>query len=188
MNIDNAKQAWQNTDPALSAEWRKNNLAISWTHPALRSMQRQLLFEGLCWMGFLFLIYTGLDGDQRPLGWTLALIGGLLLLIAHALLGYHLASRPVGDLSVTEGLTRQLASVRKFSWVSMALRTATLLILFGFLTSNIPDLWVAERVWAIASIAVWTGVSLYIQYRLWRSKLRRLSANLSELSSEEPVN
>lgn len=183
MDIDDIKQHWRQLDLPPADNGQPLHLAVTWTHPALRGLQRQLIFEGFCWIALLVLSYTGLDGDQRPQSWMVALAGGLLLLIGHALLGYRLATRPVGSQSLTAGLEDQIQALRKFSWLSMGLRSATLLLLFGFLTTGITDWSASHRTWAIVMIAVWTALALIVQYRMWQGRLRRLHVALDELRS-----
>lgn len=182
MNLESAKQNWQQMNTDATAQLPPDQVEVRWSHPALLALRRQLVFEGTCWILFLALFYTGLDGDQRPWGWTVALILGLVLLIAHAIAGYRLAGRPVGSAPIRTAIAEQIRLIRAYSWLSMGLRTLTLLLLFGFLLSNVPDLWHTSRRWAIGSIVVWTGVALYIQYRLWRDRIGELQATLDDLT------
>ncbi|MGB3800789.1 MAG: hypothetical protein WA952_13320 [Lewinella sp.] len=183
MNLESAKESWQKIDTDAAAQLPSEHLEVRWSHPALRALRRQLVFEGVCWILFLALFYNGLDGDQRPWGWTAALVIGLLLLIVHAVIGYRLASRPVGAAPIREAIGKQVWAIRRYSWLSMALRTLTLLTLFGFLLSNVPDLWDGSRQWAIGTMVIWTGVALYIQHRLWRARIQELQATLDEFSA-----
>lgn len=182
MDFNEQKKQWQTAAPTDAATWSAANLNRNWDHPRLRSLKRQLIFETVCWVIFLALFYNALDGHLRPAGWNLALVIGLVLLIAHAVLGYRLASRPVGAAPLREALNNQLAALRKYSWLSMALRATTLLIFFGFITSNVPGLWETPRLWLVGTILIWTAVAVFVNYRIWRGHFRGLEETLGELA------
>ena len=181
MNLDQAKHHWQKMAAELPTDWPSEHVKLGWHHPALRRMRLQLIWEGSCYVAFAVLFYTGLDGDTRPLGWNVALAAGLLLLIGHAVAGYRLATRPIGDGSVRDSLTEQVRAIRTFGWMSIFLRTLTLLILVGFLTAHLQGKWYAERPWTLAGLVSFTGLTVYAQYRLWRGRLRKLEATLRQL-------
>jgi hypothetical protein len=181
MDFNEQKKQWQAAGTTDASNWSATNLNQHWDHPRLRSLKRQLVFETVCWLLFLALFYNALDGHLRPVGWNIALAVGLVLLIAHAILGYRLASRPVGAAPLRQALTNQLNSLRRYSWFSMTLRTVTLLIFFGFLVSNVPGLLETPRLWLVGTILIWTGVGLFVNYRIWRKHFRELEATLEEL-------
>jgi hypothetical protein len=181
MDFNEHKKQFQAAGSTDTSTWSANNLNRNWNHPRLRSLKRQLVFETTCWLLFLALFYTGLDGHLRPVGWNIALAIGLVLLIAHGVLGYRLAGRAIGAAPLRQALTNQLQALRRYSWLSMTLRTVTLLIFFGFLVSNTPGLWEAPRLWLAGTILIWTGVALFINYRIWRKHFRELKATLTEL-------
>ncbi|PPK85646.1 hypothetical protein CLV84_2549 [Neolewinella xylanilytica] len=183
MNLESAKQNWQQIDKDIPPLLPADHLEVRWSHPALRALRRQLLFEGGCWSFFLILFYSGLDGDQRPWGWTAALGLSLVLLILHAIVGYRLAGRPVGAMPLYQAMAEQIRTIRRYSWLSIGLRILTLLILFGFLLSYVPALWNTPRLWAIGTIVVWTAVALFIHYRLWRGRINALQTTLDELKA-----
>ncbi|WP_116125894.1 hypothetical protein [Lewinella sp. IMCC34183] len=183
MDLDTAKQHWQDTPADPTPQWTRQNLKRSWSHPTLTDLRRQLVLEVCCWTAFLFLFYTGLDGDQRPLFWSFALAGVLILLIAHAALGYQLSARPIGDRPVVVALRDQLVRLTAYSRYSMGLRAASLLVLFGFLMSSVPDLFASVRLWAIGTLIAWTALAIYIQYRIWEHRLGKLRTTLAELTA-----
>ncbi len=182
MNFDEEKQAWKSLESPGDSTWATTNLRFTWSHPALHSLRRQLIFECICWTLFLAFYYTALDGNLRSTGLNIALIAALLLLIGHGLLGYRLAATPIGDAPLRVALERQLRRLRSYSIFSMFLRTLTLVIVFAFLLAQVPDLWAAPRLWIVGTIAVWTAVALGIQYLIWRGRLRKLQTNLTELT------
>lgn len=179
MNLDDHKERWQNTEPG--SEWGKANLKVYWSHPELRSLRRQLIFETVCWTIFLFLFYTALDGHLRSNGWNIALVVGLLALIAHGIAGYRLAGMPVGDAPLKITLQQQLQSLKRFRWISIFLRTAGLMIFFGFMLSNVTALWEAPRLWIFGTILIWTLIAVTINYFIWQRHFRKLEATLAEL-------
>ena len=182
MNFEQEKLAWKFLESPTEAAWATRNLQSTWSHPTLRALRRQLLFECGCWMLFLALYYTALDGDLRSTGLNAALVAGLLLLIGHGWLGYRLAARPIGAAPLRTALEQQLRKLRTYSLVSMGLRTAILLIVFAFLLDTVPDLWAAPWLWITGTIAIWIIAALYIQHRIWRSRLRNLRRNLDDLT------
>ena len=184
MNLDTAKQHWQSQPSDPAPQWTRQHLKRSWSHPTLSDLRRQLMLEVCCWAAFLFLFYTGLDGDQRPLAWSFVLAGVLLLLIVHAALGYRLSARPIGDRPVVAALEEQLDRLRSYSRHSMALRSLALLVLCGFLLSGVGDLFTSTRLWPTVLLGAWIVLAVYIQYRIWEHRLGKLRATLDGLTAQ----
>lgn len=183
MQFDEAKTYWNTATDSLPPALEANHLQLTWQHPALRALQRQLLWEIICWTLIGILGYTGLDGDQRPVGYTIVLATGLGLLLLHAVVGYRLAARPVTDRTVIESLHRRIESIQSFSRLSIFLRTAAVLALFIFLTSGVT-VWGTDRhLWSIAGVLAGTALLLYVQYRVWRKRLNRLRETLDSLAA-----
>jgi hypothetical protein len=179
MNLDDQKELWQDTD--TSADWTRTNLLSYWSHPNLRSLRRQLVFETICWTLFLCLYYAALDGHLRSNGWNIALIVGLLALIAHGIAGYRLAGMPVGDAPLRYALEGQINTLKRFRWISIFLRSTGLLIFFGFMVSNIPLLGEASRLWLVGTILAWTLISVVVNYGIWQRHFHKLEETLAEL-------
>ena len=179
MNFDDQKELWQNVD--ADADWSKANLQSYWSHPNLRALRRQLLFETVCWTLFLFFYYTAFDGHLRSNGWNIALAVGLLALIAHGIAGYRLAGMPVGAAPLRIALEGQIDTFKRFRWVSIFLRTSGLLIFLGFMLSHIPGLWEAPRLWFFGTFFIWILVAAAINYGIWQRHFRKLEDTLAEL-------
>lgn len=179
MNLDDQKERWQNA--TTDSDWSQANLKRYWSHPNLRALRRQLLFETICWTLFFFLYYSAFDGHLRSNGWNIALALGLLALIAHGIAGWRLAGMPVGDAPLRDALGRQLTTLKRFRWISIFLRTAGLLIFFGFMLSNVPLLGAAPRLWLIGTLLTWALISVAINYGIWRQHFRKLEETLAEL-------
>ncbi len=182
MNLDEQKEHWQNL--GTNSEWGKTNLKRYWSHPNLRALRNQLAFETICWTLFLFLYYTALDGHLRSNGWNIALAFALLALIAHGIAGYRLAGMPIGDAPLRVALERQIATLKRFRWISIFLRTAGLGIFFGFMLSHIPGLWETPRLWLFGTLLIWVLVSVAINYGIWRKHFRKLEETLAELEDQ----
>lgn len=179
MNLDDEKQLWQNAGD--DGDWRQNNLRRYWSHPNLRSLRRQLIFETICWALFLSFYYGALDGHLRDNGWNIALAVGLVALIIHGVVGYQLAGKPIGDAPLRMALQQQLDELKLFRWLSIFLRTTGLVCFFGFMVSNVPFLKEAPRLWLAGTIMIWTIVALAVNYFIWRSHFKKMEATLAEL-------
>lgn len=179
MDFDDHKKNWQNAEGELN--WGKTNLRSYWSHPNLRSLRRQLIFETMCWALFLALYYNAFDGHLRSNGWNIALVIGLVALIAHGIAGYKLAGMPVGDAPLRTALTNQLNTLKRFRWISIFLRTTGLVIFFGFMVSNLPFLGEAPRLWLLGTILIWTIVAVAINYFIWQRHFSKLQQTLDEL-------
>lgn len=181
MNLDEQRANWQNI--RSDHNWDALDFSSRWEHPVLRKIRRQSIFEAVCWALFLALYFSALDGDQKPLGWNLALVIGLFLLIAHSWLGYRLAARPIGGQAVTAALRKQANLLRLFGYASTLLRAAVLLIFFGFILSNVPFLWTTPRIWFLGTIGITVIIQIGIHWWVWRSHSRALWKTIQELEN-----
>lgn len=181
MNFEDQKQYWQETGQDGGEPWTNEHLRHVWTHPSLRHIRRQLIVETVAWTLFLFLYYSALDGNLRPLGWNIALVVGLVLLILHGLLGYHLSSKPVSNAPLLVALRQRLEELTNFSWLSVLLQTGTLAILMGFLLSNVTALWETPKVWLFGTIIIWLVIAFGVQVWIWRYRLGQLRKSIEEL-------
>ena len=181
MNFDQQKKQWQSDDFVPTSNWEQKNIQRYWSHPNLRALRRQLIFETICWSLFLALYYSAFDGHLRSNGWNLALAAGLLALIGHGLLGYRLAGQPIGDAPLRLALQAQLDRLKSFRWLSIFLRTTGLVLFFGFILANATWLWEAPRLWLGGTLLIWTIASVAINYGLWHRLLGRLRKTLEEL-------
>lgn len=179
IDLDDHKKNWQNADDDPS--WERTNLQSYWSHPNLRSLRRQLIFETICWALLLSIYYNAFDGHLRSNGWNIALVIGLVALIAHGIAGIRLASMPVGDAPLRIALENQLNTLKRFRWISIFLRTTGLVIFFGFMVSNVPFLSEAPKLWLIGTILIWTLLAVAINYFIWQRHFRKLKETLAEL-------
>ncbi|MTB49475.1 hypothetical protein [Lewinella sp. W8] len=181
MDFEEQKKYWQEAGPEEEQPWMDQHLRRVWTHPSLRHIRRQLIVETTAWILFLFLYYSALDGDLRPMGWNLALVIGLILLIVHGLMGYHLSSKPVSDAPLLLAMKERLKELTNYSWVSVLLQTGTLAILMGFLLSNVSGLWERPKLWLFGTIVVWLIIAFGVQVWIWRSRLGELRKSIEAL-------
>lgn len=182
MNLEEAKQHWQISQATESQEWLAENIGNYWSHPDLKKMRRQLLFEGTCWTFFLFLYYTALDGYLRSGFWNAALVIGFILLIAHSYLGYYLGRQQIGAGALVATLTKQISRLRWFSWLSIFLRITTTLVFFGFMSSFKISEDANFQLWFLLTVTVWSIVQFIVLYLIWKRRIDRLQKTLNELS------
>lgn len=144
--------------------------------PALRRMRRQLLLEGCVWTVFLVVFYDFFDGALRPLGWTVALVAAVLLVLVHNVLGYRLSRAPIAGPDLRRSLARFLVRLRRYAYFSIGSRVLAILVLFGFFLAGLAD-WEPRHFVSLGIIGGVVLLQVYGLYHIWMTRIRRVREN-----------
>lgn len=177
MQYDLLKSAWAHgaTPQKSSAELKP--LLKENTHPVLKEIRRQLVFEAVAFTVFLAVYYDFFDGDRKPLYANVLLAGALLLAIGHTIFGYLLTRRRMEGHTIRQSLEHRLARLKTYALVSVATRLLAAGCLWGFFASVIT--FDASRYWLLALLGLTAVVQVTLLYRIWRQRIRRLQDTLA---------
>ena len=172
MEQDALFSAWRAADTAP-----KNNEALiamlnEGQHPVLKHIRRQLIIETIAFTIFLFLYYNLFDGDQKPLYANLLIVGGMLLVILHNILGYVFTKRSITGNNLKQSLEHHLVSLKKHAVLSIMCRALMATCMLLFFTSVIT--FTGNKYWALAAIAFILLLQLILLSVIWRRRVMKL--------------
>lgn len=179
MEQDALFSAWRAADTAP-----KNNEALiamlsEGQHPVLKHIRRQLLIETIAFTIFLFLYYNLFDGDQKPMYANLLIVGGMLLVILHNILGYVFTKRSITGNNLKQSLEHHLVSLKKHAVLSIMCRALMMGCLLAFFTSVIS--FTSSKYWALGAIVAIFLVQLVALWGIWLKRIRKLSTAIDNL-------
>jgi hypothetical protein len=150
----------------------------STSHPVLKGIKKQLIFESIIWIVLMIVYYDFFDGEQKSILWNFLLVISILLLLIHNILGYILVKNPIFGESIKESLQKYLIKIKAYSYISIASRVFAVTIFLGFLTSN------AE--WGLYKILLSMGLFLatitsqiFLLRKVWNKRIHLIKNTLS---------
>lgn len=180
MEIDNLKKTWKNTGTTnLNTESMRNMIRAK-NHPVLKGIRKQLIFETLIWIIFLFSYYDMFDGDQKPFYANMLLITAVILLIIHNLIGFLSQQKLIKGMNLKQSLEAYLSSIRVFRIFSIATRVTALICLLLFFTSIIS--FNSFRYGILAALMMLIPIQAFILNRIWNRRINQLKKLLKEFS------
>ncbi|WEK38220.1 MAG: hypothetical protein P0Y53_12000 [Candidatus Pseudobacter hemicellulosilyticus] len=180
MKFDELQSAWNAAEtPVRSANDIQTMLSEN-KHPVLKSIRRQLTMELMGWSLFLLLYYSMLDGDQKPLWLNGILIFSVLMPLLHNMMGYSAVRYVVHGPTIRASLERYLSRVRLYATVSIVSR---LLLMVGLLLFFVVGVSLNEKKYLLlGGIVVIFMVQLWLLYKLWMARLRKLKKGITALA------
>ncbi len=178
MELENLKSEYKNigTDNMKSPD-NLNKMKQSGTHPVLKGIKKQLIFESIIWTLLLIVYYDFFDGQQKSILWNALIVISILLLLAHNILGYVLVKNPIFKESIKESLQKYLAKIKTYSVISITSRVFTVAIFLGFLTSNSK--------WGLNKSLLFTGlflltitIQIYFLRKVWNKRINLIENTL----------
>lgn len=181
MEQDALISAWRSADAAQKNNAELLSMLREGQHPVLKHIRRQLIIETLAFSVFLFLYYNLFDGDRKPLYANLFIIGGMLLVIIHNVLGYAFTKRSFNGNNIKQSLEHYLVSLKKHALISIMCRALMAGCLLLFFTSVIS--FNASKFWALTAIVLMLLVQLMVLWDVWLRRIRKLKAVINNLAS-----
>ncbi|RYE54047.1 MAG: hypothetical protein EOP48_13095 [Sphingobacteriales bacterium] len=183
MEIDELKNEWNNIKTPKIELDRFKEMSIENSHPVLKSIRRQLLFELIGWSVFLFICYTGLDADQKPILANIALLLSVAFPMIFNIYGYGLSKNLIAGPDISTSLKNRIDSLKRFAVISVLLRLMLIAGVGYFFTSAI---YIDERKLIILSIAIVLLIlPLCFLVRTWIQRIGKLSSMLRSLNEDD---
>ena len=156
-----------------------NKMKQSGNHPVLKNIKKQLIFESIIWVFLLVVYYDFFDGQLKSILWNGLLIGSILLLLIHNILGYILVKNPIFGENIKESLQKYLSKIKKYSFISIASRVFAITIFLGFLTSNAE--WQLNKALLFIGMFLLTISSqIYFLRNVWNKRIKLIENTLSK--------
>ncbi|MEO6230569.1 MAG: hypothetical protein ABJB11_02905 [Ferruginibacter sp.] len=176
MQQDEMKLLWQNQPTEQSNNDNLKKMLNENRHPVLKGIRRQLIFETIVWVFFLFVYYDIFDGDQKPFYANMLLIDAVVLLILHNIIGYIASKKQVNGINIKQSLENYHSKLKRYAIMSVATRVLAFGCLMLFFISQIKlD---ATRYMIIAGILMAVVFQVYFLSRIWQKRIMQIQTTL----------
>lgn len=179
MDLENLKSDYKKggTENLKTTESLKK-MKQSASHPVLKGIKKQLIFESIIWILLMTIYYDFFDGEQKSILWNFLLVISILLLLIHNILGYILVKNPIFGGNIKESLQKYLIKIKTFSYISIASRVFAVTVFLGFLTSNAN--WEFNKsLQFIGLFLVTIATQIYLLRKVWTQRVNLIENTLS---------
>lgn len=182
MELDDLKSDWKNLTPDPRTTEDLHRMIHENSHPVLKGIKWQMIFETTLFTLLLLVYYSGFDGDQKPFYANFLLVTAVLLVILHNVLGYLSVQNMVTGSDLRESLKNYLARVRRYAIVSVSSRVVAMTCLLLFFSSTVS--FSGIRLLALLGVLLVISVQVYVLARIWKERIRSLNTVLRQLSEQ----
>ncbi|AUP79880.1 hypothetical protein [Flavivirga eckloniae] len=181
MELDNLKSEYQNTDSNDSKSANElSKMRCSGSHPVLKGIKKQLIFESVLWTLILIVFYDFFDGHLRVFYWNVLLILSIVLVLLHNVLGFIVVKTPINDTSIKKSLKKYLSKIKRYSIASIVSRVLAVTIFMGFLTSNV--VWNTHKHWVSLVIFITMIITqVYFLNKVWNKRIKKIENQMEIL-------
>ncbi|MGB3182012.1 MAG: hypothetical protein WBB45_11515 [Cyclobacteriaceae bacterium] len=181
MELEELRSHYNAAAPApVSKETLLGMLSVN-RHPVLKRIRTQLIMETTAWVLFLACYYNFFDGHLKPVFWHVALVGSVVLMLVHNLLGYRVTNNPISDSNVAESLRHYLLRIRKYAYVSVSSRAVALLMLFGFFLSGV-DTFGQRHYISLGVAAVVLMIQVVVLWKIWAGRIQTITEKYKQFA------
>jgi hypothetical protein len=171
MKDDLLKSAWQNM-PAEKSLTPIREMLKENKHPVLKQMRRQLLFEGVAYLLFLFVYFDFFDGHEKPVYANILLVAAFVFALVNNVAGYRLANLRITGYNIRDLVNARISKLKVFVRVAISSRVllaTCLLIFFGSVIT-----FTQSKVWILIGAVAIFSIQLIVLWRLWSARINRL--------------
>lgn len=149
-------------------------------HPVLKGIRIQLIWESVAYTIFLAVYYNFFDGHLRSVLWNAILVFAVVSLLVHNMLGYQITNNPVNGHNIKLSLRNYLKRIRKYSFISIALRVFGIAMILGYFTSTIPSI-ENRHYWSIGGFILILIVQIHALRKVWSDRIHKISMAYNRL-------
>lgn len=176
MKIEELRKEWQSIKtPQIDLD-RLKVMTIEKSHSVLSGIKKQLTLELVSWSAFLFICFTGLDADQKPILANAILIISVALPIVFNIYGYRLSKELIAGKDISSSLQNRIGSLRRFAIGSVVLRILLIIGVGYFFISTIDIN--QGKLMLLGAGSVFLIFPLYLLIRIWTKRIGKLSGTL----------
>jgi hypothetical protein len=179
MDQDALLSSWRAANDAPKNSLELKRMISEKRHPVLKGIRRQLLIEIIAFTVFLFVYYDFFDGDRRAVYVNVLLVGAILLVIIHNIIGYVMTIQQVKGDNIMQSLHHHLSNMKMYAVTSVTCRTLMTGCLLFFFTSNI--VFNAHKYWMLMSVIVILIVQMAWLSGIWFRRIRQIKGIVDRL-------
>lgn len=181
MELNDLKSGWQHAGDGHKTETDLKNMTKVMNHPSLKKVRTKLLIEVILMTLFLFLYYSGFDGDKKSLLVNLLLVSSVILILLNDLIGYISISRPAKGGNLKINIQNYLRRIKRLSVLSICFSFLYSVSLIVFFSASIT--FTPRKYLIVAGFISILFLSVYFSYRIWSKwigNLKNLSVEMEE--------
>lgn len=176
MEIEELRKEWQGIKTPQIELDRLKDMTIEKSHPVLSGMRKQLTIELVGWSAFLFICFTGLDADEKPIQANVILLISVALPMIFNIYGYRLSKELIAGPDISSSLKNRIGSLRRFAIVSVVLRIMLITGVGYFFISTVNI--TQDKLMLLGAGSVFLIFPLYMLVRIWAKRIGKLSGTL----------
>jgi cation transport ATPase len=174
MEQDPLKSAWQNVAAHQRSNTELQAMIQERSHPVLKGIRKQVIFESIFFIILLFVYYDFFDGDKKPFYANVFLVFALLVIILLNMIGYVLTKRPSKGDNIKQSLQHQVSKMKVYAISSIAGRVLYMASLLLFFVVGAPN-----KIWFFVGITLIFIEQMIRFSKIWIKRLRELKAAIS---------
>ncbi len=179
MELNDLKSDWKSATTHPTSADALRRMVQEGNHPVLRGIKWQLIIETVLFSVLLVGYYDGFDGDQKPLYVNVVLVLGVVLVLAHNVLGYLSARNLIVGADLRASIGNYLAQIKSYAIVSVLSRVAAFVCLMVFFLSTV-DFSGNDLILTCSVLALIVAVQVFFLLQLWNKRIRSLEVLLNQ--------
>lgn len=183
MELNDLKSNWQNAGGSFKSHAELLNMAKIINHPSLKKIRTKLIVETTFLLLFLFIYYSGFDGNKKPLYANIVLVAGLLLFIANDIIGYIAIAKPIRGSNLKLSITKYFTRIKRLAILSLAFSFLYSIALIIFFTSVIH--FTREKRFLLLGLIIILLQLMFWSYRVWARWKKSLKQQVGNFDTEE---
>ena len=177
MEQDPLKSAWQNVTGHQRSNTELQAMIQERSHPVLKGIRKQVIFESIAFTIFLFVYYDFFDGDKKPFYANLFLVCALLIIILLNMAGYVFTKWPSKGENIKQSLQHQASKMKIYAISSIAGRVLYMACFLLFFMVGAP-----VKIWFFVGIILIFIAQMVRLSKIWIRRLSELQAAISLFS------
>lgn len=181
MELENLKSEYQNAGKSALSETDIQKIISENNNLVLKGIKIQLLTETILWAIFLAVYYNIFDGHLKSTLWNFLLVGSVIFILIHNVLGFQIISNPINGETILESLKKYLIKIKNYAVISIVTRVFAIVTLLGYFISTISL--TTEKWVSLSFISLVIPVQIYLLHRVWakrKKKINKLFESLKE--------
>lgn len=175
------KTLWKANPAANISLTELEKMTLEKSHPLLKKIKIQMLFEMILWLIIILVYHNAFDGAKRPGAINFIFVIGFLQAVAYNFSGYMATRNLIAGPDLRSSLYNYLKKLKRFKWTAVCSRAA---LMFGILLFFSYGLEMqSKRILSIVGIVGLFGMQLLLVSLSWSKRIRKLSGIAADFSA-----
>lgn len=172
MELNELQNSWKGIKTPRLTDQQIYTMIKQNDHPSLQKGQKQVLIESACFIIFLFLYYTMLDGNKKPFYINAILVGTVMLNIIQQLSVFALNKNIGAADNIRNTLKGYSGKLSRYYIFTIVTRLGLMAGIIIFSTYNI--VWDTNKIILLALLMAVFSIQLFFFHKLWKSRIDKV--------------